>query len=157
MKLSLMAAISENGIIGSDLDIPWKARGEQLLFKALTYNQWLMVGRKTFNSMGKLPNRKYAVISRSSIESPDPDVQYFKSVELALEKLKQITDHVIISGGGQIYRELITKVDTLHLSVIHKNVHGNIKFPPLPELFKKVFEQQFVSNINYTYQIWQKG
>lgn len=157
MKLSLMAAISENGIIGSDLEIPWKAKGEQLLFKALTYNQWLIVGRKTFDSMGKLPNRKYAVISRSSFETSDSDVLYCNSVEQALERLEIITDHVIISGGGQIYKEFINKVDTLHLSVIHKQVHGNIMFPSLPKIFNKVFEQKFNSNINYTYQIWQKG
>ncbi|MGQ9093919.1 dihydrofolate reductase, partial [Klebsiella pneumoniae] len=63
MKLSLMAAISKNGVIGNGPDIPWSAKGEQLLFKAITYNQWLLVGRKTFESMGALPNRKYAVVT----------------------------------------------------------------------------------------------
>ncbi|SGZ03588.1 Dihydrofolate reductase [Moritella viscosa] len=71
MKLSLMAAKSLNGIIGNGPDIPWRAKGEQLLFKAMTYNQWLLVGRKTFESMGSLPNRKYAVISRSDFVSED--------------------------------------------------------------------------------------
>ncbi|EQB6762499.1 dihydrofolate reductase, partial [Escherichia coli] len=54
MKLSLMVAISKNGVIGNGPDIPWSAKGEQLLFKAITYNQWLLVGRKTFESMGAL-------------------------------------------------------------------------------------------------------
>ena len=63
MKLSLIAAVAENGVIGSGSNIPWQAKGEQLLFKAMTYNQWLLVGRKTFESMGKLPNRKHAVTS----------------------------------------------------------------------------------------------
>ncbi|EPK6470324.1 TPA: dihydrofolate reductase, partial [Escherichia coli] len=52
MKVSLMAAKAKNGVIGCGPDIPWSAKGEQLLFKALTYNQWLLVGRKTFESMG---------------------------------------------------------------------------------------------------------
>ncbi|WP_237249774.1 dihydrofolate reductase, partial [Salmonella enterica] len=64
LKISLISATSENGVIGNGPDIPWSAKGEQLLFKALTYNQWLLVGRKTFDSMGVLPNRKYAVVSR---------------------------------------------------------------------------------------------
>ena len=51
MKLSLMVAVSENNVIGSGLDIPWQVKGEQLLFKAITFNQWLLVGRKTFESM----------------------------------------------------------------------------------------------------------
>nr|BCT22993.1 hypothetical protein [Klebsiella pneumoniae] len=46
MKISLISAVSENGVIGSGPDIPWSVKGEQLLFKALTYNQWLLVGRK---------------------------------------------------------------------------------------------------------------
>ncbi|HFE7148899.1 TPA: dihydrofolate reductase, partial [Klebsiella michiganensis] len=46
MKISIMAAVSENGVIGSGLDIPWHVQGEQLLFKAMTYNHWLLVGRK---------------------------------------------------------------------------------------------------------------
>ena len=52
LKISLISAVSENGVIGSGPDIPWSVKGEQLLFKALTYNQWLLVGRKTFDSMG---------------------------------------------------------------------------------------------------------
>lgn len=77
MKLSLMAAKSKNGIIGNGPDIPWSAKGEQLLFKAITYNQWLLVGRKTFESMGALPNRKYAVVTRSNFSTNDEGVMVF--------------------------------------------------------------------------------
>lgn len=156
MKLSLMAAVSENGIIGSGLDIPWSVKGEQLLFKAMTFNQWLIVGRKTFDSMGKLPNRKYAVITRSDIVSDDKDVLYFTSVESALSALAEITDHAFISGGGEIYKMLINKADTLHISVIREEIAGDIHFPSIPDSYQKVFEQHFESNINYSYQIWQK-
>ncbi|WP_440903691.1 trimethoprim-resistant dihydrofolate reductase DfrA [Catenovulum sp. SX2] len=156
MKLSLMAAVAENGIIGCGLDIPWQVKGEQLLFKAMTFNQWLIVGRKTFASMGKLPNRKYAVISRSQHQSNDPDVMYFTSTEKALEHLQTITDHVFVSGGGEIYKMLLPQVETIHLSTIHKNVAGDIYFPELPAGFSLVFEQKFSSNIDYTYQIFQR-
>lgn len=156
MKLSLMAAVSKNNVIGSGLDIPWVAKGEQLLFKAMTYNQWLLIGRKTFESMGKLPNRKYAVISRRELTSDDPDVKYFNSIDSALAKLKELTDHVYVSGGGEIYKALITQVDTVHLSIIDQEVAGDVTFPNLPENIEKVFEQHFHSNIDYTYQIWQK-
>ncbi|MEM7206481.1 MAG: trimethoprim-resistant dihydrofolate reductase DfrA [Pseudomonadota bacterium] len=157
MKISLIAAKSTNDVIGNGPDIPWSAKGEQLLFKAMTYNQWLLLGRKTFESMGLLPNRKYAVISRSGFNSSNANVLVFKSIEEALEKLSEITDHILVSGGGQIYRALINKVDTLHISTIHKQVSGDILFPQIPEKFKLAFEQKFESNIDYTYQIWQKG
>ena len=111
MKLSLMVAISKNGVIGNGPDIPWSAKGEQLLFKAITYNQWLLVGRKTFESMGALPNRKYAVVTRSSFTSDNENVVIFPSIKDALTNLKKITDHVIVSGGGEIYKSLIDKAE----------------------------------------------
>ncbi|MGF1742422.1 trimethoprim-resistant dihydrofolate reductase DfrA [Vibrio profundum] len=157
MKLSLMVAMSENRVIGAGVEIPWRVNGEQLLFKAMTYNQWLLVGRKTFESMGKLPNRKYAVVTRSERVSSDPDVMYFKSIESALKQVNQLTHHVYVSGGGELYKALIDRVDTVHLSIIHKNISGDVSFPQLPSHLHQVFEQRFSSNIDYTYQIWQKG
>jgi dihydrofolate reductase (trimethoprim resistance protein) len=156
VKLSLMAAKSRNGIIGNGPDIPWKAKGEQLLFKAITYNQWLLVGRKTFESMGVLPNRKYAVVTRSELQSHDANVMVFSSIDQALKELPKYTNHLIVSGGGEIYKALIGKVDTLHLSTIDTIADGDIEFPLIPDNFKLVFEQWFDSNIDYNYQIWQK-
>ena len=157
MKLSLMAAISKNGVIGNGPDIPWSAKGEQLLFKAITFNQWLLVGRKTFESMGALPNRKYAVVTRSSFFSNDENVLVFRSIDDALNHLATITDHVIVSGGGEIYKSLIDKVDTLHISTMDTEPEGDVYFPEISSNFRPVFTQNFVSNINYCYQIWQKG
>jgi dihydrofolate reductase (trimethoprim resistance protein) len=157
MKLSLIAAVSENGVIGSGLDIPWSVKGEQLLFKAMTYNQWLIVGRKTFESMGKLPNRKYAVISRSEVKSDDKDVFYFSSIDSALSTLKNVTDHAFVSGGGEIYKALIHRAETLHISTVHNEIEGDVFFPQIPDGYHNVFEQNFSSNLDYTYRIWQKG
>ena len=156
LKLSLMAARSRNGVIGKGADIPWQAKGEQLLFKAITYNQWLLVGRKTFESMGALPNRHYAVVSRSGFESEADNVLVFPTIESALTQLATLTDHVIVSGGGEIYKTMIAEVDTLHLSTIDIEADGDIDFPAIPDSFELVFEQAFESNINYRYQIWQK-
>lgn len=154
MKLSLIAARSENDLIGNGLEIPWRARGEQLLFKGLTFNSWLIVGRKTFEAMGKLPDRKFAVISASGFESDDEDVVVYSSVDSALEALAKVTDHAFIAGGGQIYAELIDRAEVLHLTRIHAEVEGDIPFPEIPQKFSKVFEQEFQSNINYSYEIW---
>jgi len=156
MKLSMMAACAENGVIGNGPDIPWQAKGEQLLFKALTYNQWLMVGRKTFDSMGRLPNRKYAVISRTAEIETDENLKIFRSIEDALEQMKEITDHLYVAGGGQLYAAMIDKIDTLHLSVIHTEPEGDVTFPTSFTGMTKVFEQHFESNVDYSYQIWQR-
>ena len=157
MKLSLMAAKSKNGIIGKGPDIPWSAKGEQLLFKAMTYNQWLLVGRKTFESMGVLPNRKYAVVTRSELKSDDNNVLVFNFIDEALSELTKITNHVIVAGGGEIYKSLIDKVDTLHISEIDVEVDGDVFFPEIPDSFSCVFEQKFESNVDYVYRIWSKN
>ncbi len=124
MKVSLIAAKAKNGVIGCGPDIPWSAKGEQLLFKALTYNQWLLVGRKTFESMGALPNRKYAVVTRSGWTSNDDNVVVFQSIEEAMDRLAEFTGHVIVSGGGEIYRETLPMASTLHLSTIDIEPEG---------------------------------
>ena len=112
MKISLMVAISKNGIIGNGPDIPWTVKGEQLLFKAMTYNQWLLVGRKTFESMGVLNNRKYAVVTRSNFISHNERVLVYPSIEKALVNLPNYTKHVIVSGGGEVYKSTIDLADT---------------------------------------------
>ncbi len=156
MKLSLIAAKSKNNVIGAGLDIPWQVKGEQLLFKAMTFNQWILVGRKTFESMGVLPNRRYAVISRSFDFSSRTDILLFPSIKDALAELPNHTDHVFVSGGGQIYQHLISQSDFLHISTIQRHVEGDVIFPEIPSVFEKCFRQKFKSNINYTYEIWRR-
>lgn len=112
--------------------------------------------KKNIDSMGVLPNRKYAVVSKNGISSSNENVLVFPSIENALKELSKVTDHVYVSGGGQIYNSLIEKADIIHLSTVHVEVEGDIKFPIMPENFNLVFEQFFMSNINYTYQIWKK-
>ena len=57
---------------------------------------------------------------------------------------------------AKIYKALIDKADTLHISTIHKNIEGDIFFPKIPNNYHNVFEQHFTSNLDYTYRIWQK-
>ena len=157
MRLSLFAARSQNGVIGDGPKIPWRAKGEQQLFKAFTYNQWLLVGRKTFESMGALPNRKYAVLTRAGGIEEKEGIRVFGSVDAALEGMAAHTDHLIVAGGGEIYRETIGRADTLHLSEIHCQAEGAVVFPEVPADFSVVFSQEFRSNIDYTYRIWRRG
>ncbi|QJO59467.1 hypothetical protein HJX66_27915 (plasmid) [Klebsiella pneumoniae] len=69
----------------------------------------------------------------------------------------EFTGHVIVSGGGEIYRETLPMASTLHLSTIDIEPEGDVFFPSIPNTFEVVFEQHFTSNINYCYQIWKKG
>ena len=157
MKLSLIARVLKNKVIGCGPDIPWQAKGEQLIFKAMTHGHWLLIGRKTFESMGELPNRKYAVISSQQKPNMNENVKCFTSVDAALEFLSSVTEHAFVAGGGQIYRSMINRVDFLHISEIQIEPEGDVFFPDIPSGFKNIFSQRFESNLNYEYQIWQKS
>ncbi len=132
-----------------------KVNSSCLKLLPITNGCWL--DAKTFESMGALPNRKYAVVTRSSFTSDNENVLIFPSIKDALTNLKKITDHVIVSGGGEIYKSLIDQVDTLHISTIDIEPEGDVYFPEIPSNFRPVFTQDFASNINYSYQIWKKG
>ena len=155
MRISIVAAVSENGVIGNGLKIPWQADGEQLLFKALTYGQWLLVGRRTYKTIAHLKKRKFVVLSKSSKMSQTKNLLQFTSVDDALQKMEEITDQLFVVGGGSLYRQMIDKADFLHISTIHRRVDGDVFFPKIPKIFKTIFCSKFTSNIDYTYRIWE--
>ena len=163
-QVAQIAAISSNRCIGKNNELPWHISADLQHFKQLTTANHdsdiqgiVIMGRKTFESMGALPNRKYAVVTRSGWTSNDDNVVVFQSIEEAMDRLAEFTGHVIVSGGGEIYRETLPMASTLHLSTIDIEPEGDVFFPSIPNTFEVVFEQHFTSNINYCYQIWKKG
>lgn len=156
MKIYLIAAKAKNGVIGNGPNIPWSVRGEQLIFKAFTQSQWILVGRKTFESMGVLENRKYAVVSRSTNQPDTENVRFFSSIGVALEEMRKFTDVLFIAGGGEIYTQTIKIADALHISTIDIDAVGEVFFPEIPPCFTKVYDQEFSSNIDYTYSLFKK-
>ncbi|MCP6570833.1 dihydrofolate reductase, partial [Klebsiella pneumoniae] len=91
------------------------------------------------------------VVTRSGWTSNDDNVVVFQSIEEAMDRLAEFTGHVIVSGGGEIYRETLPMASTLHLSTIDIEPEGDVFFPSIPNTFEVVFEQHFTSNINYCY------
>ena len=152
----MIAAKSLNGVIGRGEDIPWQAKGEQLLFKALTHQQWLLVGRKTFESMGLLANRNFVVISRTKNIPSHDRVLVYPDLEQALAEMKNRTNLLFVAGGGQLYQQMIDRADQLIVSTIRDEVVGDIYFPSIGPEFKRVYQQFFPSNIDYDFEIWQR-
>jgi dihydrofolate reductase (trimethoprim resistance protein) len=163
MKISLIAAIARNRVIGLNGFMPWVVKGEQLIFKALTFNQYILMGRKTFESAGLFKNRKNIVITSAdpglvNLPAPPgagtPDVRVFPCPEHALNELKKETDHIYVIGGGMLFESFISQADFIHLSLIKADFKGDTFFPKMPDQKKLIFSQDFKSNIDYTYQIW---
>lgn len=129
MKIAMIAAMAKNRVIGLENDMPWHLPDDLKFFKANTTGKPVIMGRKTFESIGSrpLPNRPNIVISRNA-ELSIPGVQVFQSIEAALATLQDV-EEVIIMGGGQLYQQMLPQADKLYLTMIDADLKGDTLFP----------------------------
>jgi dihydrofolate reductase len=133
MIISIIAAVAKNGVIGSQNSLPWYIKEDLKHFKDITTGHTVLMGKNTYDSIvnriGKpLPNRKNVVVSRQAEFQPIEGVFVYRSLEEALEALKN-DGEVFVAGGGQIFNQLIDKADKLYLTEVHKEVDGDVLFP----------------------------
>jgi dihydrofolate reductase len=128
MNISIIVAASRNHVIGKDNQLIWRLSADLKRFKALTTGHTIIMGRKTFESIGKpLPNRHSVIITRQE-EYKVEGCTVVHSLEEALEAAKK-EEKVFIIGGGSIYKEAIDKADSLYLTLVHHNFEGDTFFP----------------------------
>jgi dihydrofolate reductase len=144
MKVSLIVAAAENGVIGKDNDLIWHLPKDMLFFKETTLNHHVIMGRKNFESIPHkyrpLPNRTNIVITRQPDYKADGCV-VVNSVEAALEIAKENGDkEPFIIGGGQIYKLALEAnlVDRIYLTKIHHTFDGDTFFPELNNKWKEL-------------------
>ena len=141
MRLSIIAAISANRVIGSNNDLPWRLPADWKRFKNLTMGHHLIMGRKTFESIGQpLPGRTTVVITHQSGYTPT-GVQVAHSIEQALQMAAE-DDEVFVAGGAQIYKQLLPRADRLYLTSIHEEFEGDTEFPELDETDWQLISQE---------------
>jgi len=150
MTISIIVAVSKNGVIGNKGRIPWNIEGEKKRFKDLTTGNTIIIGRKSFEEMGKpLPNRKSIVISRTKSFAFENCITV-TSLKEAL-RLTGEEKEVFIAGGGEIYQEVLPITNKIYLTVIEENFKGDVYFPKIDEEnFEKIFEEKIQANITYT-------
>lgn len=137
MKLALIAAVSRNRVIGKDGKLPWHISEDLKRFKRLTTGHALLMGRKTYESLGRpLPNRRNVVLTSHPIHN----VETYASIDLALEALKD-EDRVFVIGGGEIFAQVLKRADELYLTIVDQNVDGDTVFPPYEHLLATRFKQ----------------
>ena len=143
MKISLIVAVAENGVIGKDNDLIWHLPKDMQFFKEITSGHHVIMGRRNFESIPHkyrpLPNRTNIIITRQS-EYKAGGCIVVNSVETALEIAKNNGDiEPFIIGGGQIYRIAIEKnlVDKIYLTKIHHSFKGDTFFPKLSSDWKE--------------------
>lgn len=130
MTLSIIVAASRNNVIGKDNQLIWRLSADLKRFKALTTGHTIIMGRKTFDSIGKpLPNRTSVIITRQ-VDYKQEGCIVVHSLEEALDVVKN-QEKAFIIGGGTIYEQAIEKADELYLTLVHKDFDGDAFFPEI--------------------------
>jgi dihydrofolate reductase len=139
--IALIAALSTNRVIGTKNQLPWHISEDLKRFRALTSGHPVVMGRKTFESIGKpLPNRANIVITRN-VEWTFPGVWTATSIVEALEQARIAAggDQVFVIGGAEIYLQALPFAQKLYLTEIEAQIEGDAVFPPVSDGdFRKV-------------------
>jgi dihydrofolate reductase len=134
MVITLIAAVAENGVIGRDNGLPWRLKSDMVHFRAATMGKPVVMGRKTFLSIGKpLPGRTTIVVSRDHAFSA-PGIVVAASLEAALavgrgDALRRGVDCVFVAGGGELYAQALPLAERLNITYVHRAVDGDAYFP----------------------------
>ena len=132
MTVTLVAAVARNGVIGLDGGLPWHIPGDLPRFKAMTLGHVLVMGRKTYESIGRpLPDRTTIVVTRQPDWHDDADVLIAHSVGDALTRAEELDEKVFVVGGAQIYAEALPLADRLELTHVDLEPGGDTFFPPV--------------------------
>lgn len=134
--ISIIVAVAENGAIGKDNRLLWRLSDDLKQFKALTSGHAVIMGRKTFESIGKpLPNRTNIVITRHGKVSDSESVLTVNSIEKAIETAKEVegNEEIFIIGGGNIYEQSLGITDKIYLTEVKVAIDGDTFFPKLNE------------------------
>ena len=155
--ISHLVAVSNDLVIGVDNDLPWNLKDDLAHFKKYTLNKIIIMGRKTFESIGRpLPNRINYVISRTVKEIDGANV--FANLEdamLAAEKHNDemgIINEIVIIGGGYLFKETLPVMNKLVITKVDCNVLGDIYYPKVEmEKFKLVNSESYTKNLDNDY------
>lgn len=168
-KISIICACSKNGVIGKDNTMPWRLADDLKNFKKITTNHHVIMGRKTYESIGKpLPNRTNIILTRQKdFKTAYPEVKIFHQKEEILDFVKQ-TQEVFVIGGGEIYSLFLEEATQMYLTHINTEIEGGDAFFPLFEqeqLFAKnwqikeqtFFEKSDKNEFDFVVIHWEKG
>jgi dihydrofolate reductase len=132
MKVSLIVAVAENGVIGRNNELPWRLSADLRRFKELTMGHAIIMGRKTFESIGRpLPGRRMLVVTRQP-HFEAPGVESVNSLDAALAAAARPgNEEAFVIGGAEIFRDATAHADWLYVTRVHAQVDGDVFFPPL--------------------------
>lgn len=129
MRVSIIVAMSINRVIGHENKVPWRLPADLKRFKQLTMGHHLVMGRKTFESIGRaLPGRTTVLVTTQLDYTPPPGVLVAHSLDQAL-RMAAGDDEVFIAGGAQIYSLALKRADRLYVTLVGATFEGDTSFP----------------------------
>ena len=157
---ALIVAYDRNRLIGKDGGMPWYIPGELKRFRQLTENNVVIMGKKTYLSLGKpLPNRINIVLSRNETFSGNnlyTARSLTEAIEMVTENWKELD--IFYIGGANLYRQVMDMVDVMYITEVDAEFRGDTYFPEFDESdFTKEIEGHFESTVPYTYVTYRKN
>ncbi|OSY86989.1 diacylglycerol kinase [Tenacibaculum holothuriorum] len=160
--ITIIAAIANNNALGKDNDLIWHLPADLKRFKKVTSGHHILMGRNTFESIGKpLPNRTSVIITRNNDYFVDGCL-IANSIEDAIELVKE-DDHIFLIGGAQIYKQAIEKklVDKLDITYVHHDFEADVFFPEIDltqwkEVSREDFKADEKNKYNYSFVSYER-
>jgi len=162
MILSLLLAASENNVIGRNNQLPWHLPNDLKYFKNLTWGLPILMGRKTFDSIGKpLPGRKSIVITRNG-DWQHPGVSVVHSIAAAIQEAESLgAKEIFVIGGAEIFNASLEQAGRIYLTRIHQEFEGDVFFPVIDETAWEQSSSRFCNAneknpYDHTFQVWER-
>lgn len=160
MIVSLIVAVADNGVIGRDNALPWHLPEDLKHFKRITMGKPIVMGRKTFESIGKpLPGRLNVVVTRDASYRRD-GVTVVNSVDAAVTAAGA-ADEIMVIGGADVFRLFMPRAQRVHLTRVHGDVDGDIHWEPLDETrWRRLTSESHPADERHayplTFEVWEK-
>jgi len=158
--ITLVVAVADNGVIGRDNALPWHLPEDLKRFKKLTMGKPIVMGRKTFESIGKpLPGRQNIVVTRDAGYQRD-GITVVHSVDESLRAASDAAEIMVI-GGADLFRLFLPRAGRLHLTRVHADIEGDVRMPIIDERdwIRVESERHELDDRHahaYTFEIWEK-
>lgn len=162
VRLSFIVAVAANQVIGRDNKLPWHIPEDLKWFKENTMGKPMIMGRKTFESLGRvLPGRPHIVVSRDKSFAAE-GVCVACSIDEAVEMANKLAgtlgiDEIMVIGGENVYRQMLPLVSRIYRTYVDMEPEGDAFFPELDEEWQIVYEQKkYWNEINFFFQVVEK-
>jgi dihydrofolate reductase len=154
-RVTLIVAMTDDGVIGIDGQLPWRLPEDLRRFKAATLGKPVVMGRKTFESIGRpLPQRHNIVLTRQvGFSARDPAVTVVSTLQAALQAAGDVPE-VMIIGGAEIYQLALPLAQRIILTRVHANVQGDTHFSPLdPKAWRVASSESYAADEKHAYSM----